>query len=498
MHYLRIFFLFFICYITGLQCVIGQSFFVKIPSDSIVKVEYLSDSVRIVSANNNILYLDSSGFPVPRPSSISKTRLNALKITLQDAGVLIAPATAYKQLYYGTSIRHIGKNYVATYRGLFKNRRKFSSLTYSNGVIREVGDSVLVAWDGLTIFHKDSIYDFTSYDTIGTLINEKRLGFTRDAVVWGDDIFLLTTKGVFKYNAVSQDVQTVFIELNDRIQFFSDEIGLNGLRQSFIIGLGTGRYRIFKNGSYSKLEEFNTTFTYFNQEQSILLFEDQIRDYPEQREMAIANNYHCIFKVREIYFGVSDSGLFAYADRIDPLQLNSIEYNSRSFRITQDTVYLGSISGLYKYPFDYLTNLLEQNYREDTEVLNINLVGLIVIGFLILIGFIIVLVSINKKIEIVVKSKLPKEVTKSVLIEYISLNVRDVSIASLCQEFELNQKELYSYFPESSPGKVIKQMRFLKAKNLFEEGKSTNIIASETGYSKKYLSQIVIPQLKRT
>lgn len=497
MRHLRIFLLLILHHITGLQHVSGQSFFVKIPSDSIVNVEYLSDSVRILSANNNILYLDSTGFPTPRPSSISKTFLNNLEITLEDGGVLIAPITFYKHLFSGKSIRHIGKNYVASYDGLFKNRRKFSALTYSNGVIREVGDSVLVAWDGFTVFHKDSIYDFTSYDTIGTLINERRLGFSRDVVVWGDDIFLLTTEGVFKYNIVSQNVLTVYKESNNRIQFWFDEIGVNGLRQSFMIGLGTGRYRIFKDGSYSKLEDLKTTFTYFNEEQNILLFKDRIRDYPEQREMAIANNYHCVFKVRDIYYGASDNGLFAYADRIEPLQLNSIEYNARSFRISQDTVYLGSISGLYKYPFDYLANAIKSNSEDEFEKLNLTLVGFIVLGVLILIGFIVLLVSINQRISDAVKATLPKEVTKSILVEYMSLNIQDVSIAELCHEFNLNQKELYSYFPESSPGAAIKQMRLLKAKELFQEGKSTEIIASETGYSKKYLTQTILPQLKK-
>ena len=61
----------------------------------------------------------------------------------------------------------------------------------------------------------------------------------------------------------------------------------------------------------------------------------------------------------------------------------------------------------------------------------------------------------------------------------------------------MTKKKLYSYFPESSPGAVIKQMRLLKANELFQEGKSTEIIASETGYSKKYLTQTILPQLKK-
>ena len=70
-----------------------------------------------------------------------------------------------------------------------------------------------------------------------------------------------------------------------------------------------------------------------------------------------------------------------------------------------------------------------------------------------------------------------------------------MTIANLCNEFNLNQKELYNYFPHSTPGSVIKEMRLHKAKNLFDEGKSLDIISYETGYSRKYLSQTVIPQL---
>lgn len=496
MRLLRIFFFVSIYYLTSLQCINGQSFFVKIPSDSIVNVEYLSDSVRIISANNNILYLDSSGLPTPRPSSISKTRLNHLEITLEKGGVLVATHSTYEHLFSGKSIRHIGNNYVASYDGLFKNGRKFSALTYSNGTIREVGDSILVAWDGFTVFHKDSIYDFTSYDTIGTIINGKRLGFTRDAIAWGNNIFLLTTRGIFKYNAVSKDVQTVYKEPNDRIQLWSNEIGVNGQRQSLIVGLGSGRYRIFEDGTYTKIEDLTTTFTYFNHKQGILLFPDRIKDYTKQLEMIVANNYHNVFKVGEVYFGASDYGLFAYADREDPVQLNAVEYNARSFRISKDTVYLGSISGLYKYPFEYLLHAIKSQSEDETEEVSPTLLGFIVLGILILIGFIVLLVTINSRIDGAVKSRIPQEVTKSVLLEYISLNIKDVSIAALCHEFDLNQKELYSFFPESSPGATIKQLRLYKAKQLYDEGKSSDIIASETGYSKKYLTQTILPQLK--
>ena len=495
MRLIRIYFLLIAFLLFDLQEVKCQSYFFKISGDSLIDVQYSLDSVRIISQDDFILYLDSSGFLTATPTATPKAIQTNFELELRNGGVQVDKSLEFQHLFHGKSIRHIGPNFVATYQGLFRKHKKFSELTYCNGSIREFGDSVLVAWDGFTVFHKDSIYDFTSYDTIGTLINERQLGFSRDAVVWGDDIFLLTTKGVFKYNTVAQNVLTVYKESNDRIQFWFDEIGLNGLRQSFMIGLGTGRYRIFKDGSYSKLEDLKTTFTYFNHEQHILLFEDQIRDYPEQREIAITNNYHYVFKVRDIYYGASDNGLFAYADRIEPLQLNAIEFNARSFRISQDTVYLGSISGLYKYPFDYLANAIKS--EDESEKLNWTLVGFTVLGILILIGFVVLLVSINQRISSAVKATLPKEVTRSVLVEYMSLNIIDVSIAELCHEFNLNQKELYSYFPESSPGATIKQMRLLKAKELFQEGKSTEIIASETGYSKKYLTQTILPQLKK-
>ena len=497
MRNLKLFFFFIACYIIDLQNVRCQSFFVKIPGDSIVNVEYALDSVRIISINNNILYLDSIGFPTPRPSSISNTLLNDFEITLEKGGVLVAPNSTYKHSYSGKSIRHIGDKYVASYDGLFKNGQKFSALSYSNGTIREAGDSILVSWDGFTIYHNDSIYDFSSYDTIGTLVNNQRLGFARDAIVWGDDILFLTTKGVFRYNSLTQEVFTIYEEQNDRIQFWFEELSVSGLRQSIMIGIGSGRYRIFKDGSYVKKEEFTTTFTHFNQEQSILLFPDRIRDYPEQREIAIANNYHYVFKVGGVYFGASDYGLFAYADREDPVQLNAVEYNARSFKISEDTVYLGSVSGLYKFPFEFLTNAIKSQSKDATEELNLKLIGFIALCVFILIGFIVLLVSINTRISDAVKTTLPREVTKSVLVEYISLNIKDVSIADLCHEFDLNQKDLYSYFPESSPGAVIKQMRLLKANDLFQEGKSTEIIAAETGYSKKYLTQTILPQLKK-
>jgi AraC-like DNA-binding protein len=185
-------------------------------------------------------------------------------------------------------------------------------------------------------------------------------------------------------------------------------------------------------------------------------------------------------------------------DENNPIQLNDIEFNARSFRISRDTVYLGSVNGLYSYPFKFLLKEVDSKKKpENNKPVNYLLLSLVVIGFIILSGFIALLVNVNKRIDKVVSKKLPAEVTKNSLMEYISLNISTISIAGLCEEFHLNQKELYRYFPESSPGAVIKQMRLFKAKSLYDEGKSTEIIALETGYSKKYLSQTILPQLRK-
>ena len=497
MRLIRIYFLLLVNLVAGLQEVKCQSYFFKISGDSLIDVQYSLDSVRIISQDNFILYLDSSGFLTSTPTAIPKAIQTDFELELRNGGVQIDKSLEFKHLFSGKSIRYIGPNFVATYQGLFRKHKKFSELTYSNGTIREFGDSVLVSWDGFTIFHENDFYDFTSYDTIGTEINNEPLGFTRDAYLFGNKIFLLTTEGVFSFDVKTQELTTVYRERNERIQLFFNEIGIDGKKYAFMIGLGSSRIRIFLDGTYSILETFDSPFTYYNSEQAILVFPNRIIDYPAQRTISINNNYHFIFKVDDVYYGASDNGLFAYADRSGPLQLNTIEYNARSFRITQESVYLGSVQGLYKYPFDYLRKQATSFPQKIDQTVDPIFIGFVILGVLILIGFTVLLANLNARIDNTIKSKIPKEVTRNILVEYISSNINHVSISGLCNEFNLSQKELYSYFPESSPGVVIKQTRLLKAKSLFEEGKSNSIIAAETGYSKKYLTQTILPQLRR-
>jgi AraC-like DNA-binding protein len=476
----------------------GQSYFFKLSDDSITNISFYEDSVRILTLENNILYLGEDGFLSSEPVSISKSRQNDFQLTLLNGGVEVEKNTNYQLILFGKSIRHIGKNFIGTYDGIFKNGKKFSPLTYSSGTIREHGDSIMVCWDGFTIYHNEDSYDFTSYDSIGTIVQGERLGFTRDVQILEDHIFFLTTKGVFRLNTTTRELITVYEEPNDKIQYFDTEIGTDGKTKSFLMGVNNKRLRVFLNGNYLILDRYESKFTFFNTAQYILLLENEVKDIPKQRAFSVNRSYHCVFKINDIYFGASDDGLFAIVDENNPIQLNDIEFNARSFRISRDTVYLGSVNGLYSYPFKFLLKEVDSKKKpENNKPVNYLLLSLVVIGFIILSGFIALLVNVNKRIDKVVSKKLPAEVTKNSLMEYISLNISTISIAGLCEEFHLNQKELYRYFPESSPGAVIKQMRLFKAKSLYDEGKSTEIIALETGYSKKYLSQTILPQLRK-
>jgi AraC-like DNA-binding protein len=475
----------------------GQSYFFRISDDSITDIRFYSDSVRIISQGSIILYLDSTGFLSSAPASISKALQTEFNLTLRNGGVQIDKNIRYKTLYKGISIRHIGENFVGTYQGVFNGKKKFSELTYSNGTILESGDSVLVAWDGFTIFHEDNIYDYTQRDSSFTYVQGKNIGYSRSSCMLGNSILLLTTKGIYSLNVITKELITILEEDNDMIQHFSDEIDFRGKKISVVIGLNSKKLRVFEDGSYSVLEQYDSKITYYNAEQDILLLQDRFKDVSLNKTFQVKNTYHSVFKVNKVYFGSSDEGLFAFVDQYKPLKLSEHEYNARSFRISNDTVFLGSVSGLFAYPFNYLTKQIAEIREADIQPTNYTLLGLIILGSMVIIGFIVLLLIMNKRLSQTRVYEASKEITHSILVEYISQNIKDVSIASLCEEFNLNQKDLYAFFPGSSPGMVMRQLRLEKAKNLFNEGKSTEIIAVETGYSKKYLSQTILPQLNK-
>tara|TARA_B110000027_G_C16122327_1_gene303973 strand:+ start:10661 stop:12151 length:1491 start_codon:yes stop_codon:yes gene_type:complete len=478
------------------QRVNGQDYLFKPLNNTLTDIEYFSDSVRILFGDENILYLNSDGFLTAKPSILSKHLQENFEIQPLQGGVSVSKTSRFNYLLKGKSIRFIGENFIATYDGIFKKTEKFSNLTYSNGTVREIGDSIIAAWDGLTIFYGDSIYDYTSYDTINTYINGRRLGFTKDVISLNGRLILLTTTGIYDFHPGTNQLSTILEKDNQRIQFFDQEFSVTGKVQSITLGIDMLRVRILNDGNFFVTKTYPEAFSHYNAIQNILVLPNQIEDQPGGRIFNVPNNYHCVFKIDELYFGASDSGLFVNAESTSPQQLNAIEYNARSFRISNDTVLLGSVNGLYEYPFDYLLKKANAAATPSGFSLETNVIAFVSLIVLILVGFIVLLVFLNTKIGRVLKTSTPEVITKSVLMEYIHSNIHEVSIASLCHEFDLSQKELYNYFPESSPGAVIKNLRLLKAQNLFKEGKNTDIIAQETGYSKKYLSQTILPQLR--
>ena len=73
---------------------------------------------------------------------------------------------------------------------------------------------------------------------------------------------------------------------------------------------------------------------------------------------------------------------------------------------------------------------------------------------------------------------------------YIHQNISNVSVDSICNEFNVSTNRLYKIMNNQKPGKYIQQQRIKLVRSLRAQNLSENEIHKKTGFSVSYLKQL--------
>ena len=170
------------------------------------------------------------------------------------------------------------------------------------------------------------------------------------------------------------------------------------------------------------------------------------------------------------------------------------EFNSLAHNIKQDTLYLGSINGYYKFSYDDIIKSINNDepkfklVQQKSYSLFYILFGLIMLPTLIFIS--IKYKQRKVKNPISTDDEFYKLDLKKKILNNIDENINTVTLDSICNDLDLNYKLLYDILKPHKPGDIISNKRKVLVKKLRKMKYSETIISKKTGFSLSYLKKI--------
>lgn len=405
--------------------------------------------------------------------------------------------------YRNHSVRTASRNFVGTYSGIYHRGRRLPSPFpfpgFTDGRIRELNGKVFMCYSTLLIADLpagDSLpiprpdlpkgYDFkvvtdilyssehkryfaagkTDLVTIDPGLSEARTVYTvkekdREVVLLGEGrelVYFAAGRDFMSHNPVSSD-NKVGATLPEPILD-----GHIGNLSHHLLG-SRGLYVVNADGRMKKLTDLNKA--------------------------------HTLISLGGSDFAVStDAGLFLYntsSNRLSEL-IRGVEFNRRGLYLEGDTLFAGSIDGLYALDARNLEQLAERMSRT-SKVQSVPgyliqlLVGLILLAAVL--GYLLFRSRrrLNRIIEETRTAETPKT-TREDIETFIRENLSQASLKSIAERFQTNNAHIYTLLAPDKPGAIINRLRMEQVLRMRLEKKNAKEISAQTGFSEYYVRKV--------
>lgn len=436
------------------------------------------------------------------------------RITVVASGKLFLFETLpYFKHLNGVSVRSISPTLISTYQGAFSSDSFTAVLKeepgYANGYTRDFDGKTFVCFDGLAVYENgENIANFSYYNEElrpEFAVGDKHYGFIRDIQIINGQLYLIaTTEGVYTFDYEHQIVE--LIERNtkavDPVLIVQNESLKNGepllwyaingrikgynfpriLASNDLIvyehefSINDGAANIFGDGFispniYLAAEDGVFRVTYSKKDKVELLSKEvftTIRSVNDST-LALANDF----------------GLYRYDLKSRKLQqVVAEEFNKKALEVINDTLYAGSINGLYKFS---LANFLQFSTSPKRLSISEHFQYLWRFRDFIYLTTALLLLRFTLKKE---RNK-NRVKNKGEIERYIATNLSKVTVADLMNEFKLSYNKLNSLLKPLTAAQFIRETRKQTIKGLKEQGLSLADIAEKTGYNTQYLQKII-------
>lgn len=466
------------------------------PNDAVLSYDYQNDFITVRTAHNKFIRTGINSYEEYSEKyeylDLKHNEEWIDRIEVKNGCLEIHHQPVLSLMHIDTSIRSVNFPYIGTYKGILYNNKVLKGGDYCNSEIRLYNDTAYVCFDGLLVYYSDSLIQTYDGDIIATFIYHGHdLGLIQDIIVTKQFWITLTSHGIFKLDRQTHEVDTLLLTDFQSAQNSRFTNNLFGWHKNYWFQIDTLTYELNVLDTLpSTIKYVDETKTLFTTDQEVIL-----NDYYYGTDTLLRGAFHSAVRYNQNYILLSsNSGLIVY-DRVKSV-LDTIikaEFNSNSFYIMGDTLFAGSVMGLWKINMNNINQLPSYSLRQKENWFKANM-GRILSAIFLLLGFVFFLVGKTKKTRNEIYT--PTNSNLSTISEYIDNNIRTVTINSLMTTFNLSQNGLYEICQPLTPGELIRNKRIeLIKENL--SSKSVKELSEISGFSKAYLQRKVLPELRK-
>lgn len=429
-------------------------------------------------------------------------------ILLISKGQLFVFKKTLKPLADTLSVRTLSQSYLGTYKGIFYKGKKLDYPNYTNGYIREFEAETFICYDGLLRIQGA---DTTRYESsMGfTQIGKDEVGKVKDIFKIDSMRYLLFSEKGLSLTDLRTGVQWIERssgELEPRFvkAFYRDNLPVNIY---FILGNKIQKFNVLDNSSTTFLEIAsnlgNIKDAYFPSLSPIYLLTDNTllqalikRAGADYSVKVLAENLlgnHHIIPLTNQLLVTSNDGLSSY--NLDTREwiphLLRDEFNHRAIRVTNDSLYLGTIHGYYQIAKNQIEELIttrKEEIKNEVPVKEENPQKLVIYTLIavcvLLVSILIFLLSRTKK------PSLDQKVKAKEILDYIDAHLNEVTIVNICYHFKINPLQLNEILGDYKPGELIRKKRLDLVRKMRRDHRKEEEIAQVSGFSISYLKKI--------
>ena len=410
-----------------------------------------------------------------------------------DQKLVVYTKTIFKKYLDDISIRAISSDYIGTYDGIYdSNLKRISNYpSYSSGKIRKFNNKTFVIYDGLFYAEDNETHYLKS--VLGEIeIDGKAIGFGSDIIPLNQDEYLLfTSQGVWKTDLSKVEAVDLSLEGNRSkpiklIHQYVDDGRILYLIDNKLKLLGT---KLNPKVALDFNEEIIDVSIVENYPEDIYFLSNNsigiIRNSKIEKIAPNTEGFHTVKSISDYLVLTSNQGLFRLNKKnLEVDELISEEFNKQSLEVFQDSIWAGSISGLYKIAINdfgtYITDYTKPNTPSRLQRILYALIAILSI-------IIIILFYKLQNKPIITDEKII--LSKDEILNFIKTNIGTITLTSIQKEFNISYRKLASILGES-PGKIIEGERKKILYSRSHIGKSVKEMSTITGYSEEYIKKI--------
>ena len=402
--------------------------------------------------------------------------------------------------YRNHSIRTISNRYVGTYSGIYYKGRKINYPPFTEGHIREIGDTAFIYFSNwMYLFYPDpaatadtAAPKFTTKETLGEVFDILADPKTRR-------LYYFCDSGLYSSNAAGDDRSFLFKKKE------SDPLVPIGFHENilqFCNGNEFWTYDLISRKNILKLSLPTKVMSavILNEKFYLLTASELYGETVGGKYVKLADftDAHSLLSINDKELVIATNmGLYSFNIETNENQviIQGVEFNRRALYLKDNVLYAGTINGLYQINVNKINEIIQNNDLTNRKTA-VNQQWLILVGVLIVIIVVLVLFLLITRRKLKERQlheeevKPTRTVTPDEVIVYIKENLTTVSIKSINEHFNTNTVQLYNILKPQKPGNIITDLRTEIVLQLRKEGKSAKEIAESTGFSESYIYRV--------